>query len=131
MALSFSPVFLAWIALGVFADLVRALDAGSDQVLHALEGVQLGERFVQVVAGDGVFLDEEFDEQCLAESAALFIGAAFVEFLGSSRSLRHSSMRVTPSPRSSATASIRSLSFSRCAAMSRSRSRTLSRGMVL
>jgi hypothetical protein len=68
--------------LGVLADLVRVLDAGSDQVLHALECVQLGEWFVQVVAGDGVFLDQEFDEDCLVESPALVVGAAFVEFLG-------------------------------------------------
>ena len=50
--------------LGVLADLVRVLDAGRDQVLQALECVQFGERFVQVVAGDVFFLDEEFDEQC-------------------------------------------------------------------
>lgn len=57
-------------------DLVRVLDAGCDQVPYAPDGVQLGEWFVQVVAGDFFFLNEEFVEERLAESRALFVGAA-------------------------------------------------------
>jgi hypothetical protein len=47
----------------------------------ALDGLELGERLAQLVAGDLIMVDEKFVEDGLVEQAALLLGAAPVELL--------------------------------------------------
>lgn len=47
-----------------------------------MDGVEAGERLVELVAGDLVVVDVELEEDRLVEQAALFVVAAAVELLG-------------------------------------------------